>query len=82
MKAKDRIFDDIAQLAGGAAGIIGGLSQNIRAEIKARVEEMIDRLDLVPRADLEALEASLQKTRSEQKELRDRIQTLEKKTKK
>ncbi len=81
MHSKEKIFDDIAQLAGGAAGVLGGLGQNIRAEIKSRVEEIVDRLDLVPRSDFEALETMLKKSREEQAQMLKRIEELEKPTK-
>lgn len=74
MKDTSQIIDDLAKLAGGAAGIAGSMQQQIRSDIKARVEEMADRMDLVPREDFERLEA-LTKT------LEARIEELEKKTK-
>lgn len=67
---KDKILDDLAQLAGGTVNAISGIGRNIHAEIKSRVEETIDRLDLVPRSDFERLEATVQK-------LNTRIEALE-----
>ncbi len=49
MSETNKILDDIAQLAGGAAGLIGGVQQQIRDDVKARIEEMASNLDLVPR---------------------------------
>jgi len=71
----------MARLAGGTVGIASGITHNIRAEIKSRVDEIVDRLDLVPRADLDRLEAILQETRKEHEDLKLRIETLEKKKK-
>ncbi len=65
-------MDDLAKLAGGAAGIAGSMQQQIRNDIKARVEDMATRLDLVPREDFERLEALTQS-------LEARITELEKK---
>lgn len=81
MRNRERILDNVAQLAGGTAGIVSGLGQNIRAEIKSRVTEAVDRLDLVPREDLERLEAMLQETRAQNEDLKLRIEKLEKKKK-
>ncbi len=65
MSARDnRLLDDIARVAGGAAGLLGSVRQQIAEEIKARIDDMADRMDLVPRADLqrvEAMVAALQK---------------------
>lgn len=70
-------MDDIAQLAGGAAGLLSGVQQQIRDDIKARVEDMATRLDLVPREDFERVEALLEKALADQKELRNRLEKLE-----
>lgn len=56
---KDRVLDDIARVAGGTISVFSGLSQNIREEIKSRMDETAQRLDLVPREDLERLETML-----------------------
>lgn len=61
MKPDARIFDDLARMAGGAAGMLDSLRQQIKADIKARVEEMADDMDLVPREDFERLEAQVAK---------------------
>lgn len=58
MSARDnRLLDDIARMAGGAAGLLGSVRQQVKEEIKARIDELADRADLVPRADLERVEA-------------------------
>jgi len=54
-----KILDDIARVAGGAVNILSGLQQQIREEIKARLEEMADRMDLVPREDMARAEARI-----------------------
>jgi len=81
MQKRERILDNVAQLAGGTASIVSGMSQNIRAEIKSRAIEAVDHLDLVPREDLERVEALLQKSLKDQEDLKLRIETLEKKRK-
>ena len=81
MQKREKILDNVAQLAGGTASIVSGLSQNIRAEIKSRADEAADRLDRVPRQDLERIEAMLQKALKEQEYLKLRIEKLEKKKK-
>lgn len=77
MTKSSKIMDDIAQLAGGAAGLLSGVQQQIRDDIKARVEEMATRLDLVPREDLERVEGMLEKALAEQKDMMARIEKLE-----
>ena len=79
MTKPTEFLGDIAQLAGGAAGLLGGASQQIRDDMKARIEEIADRMDLVPREDLERVEALLQKSLDEQKDILTRLEKLESK---
>lgn len=72
-------MDDLAQLAGGAAGLVSGVQQQIRDDIKARMEEMAANMDLVPREEFDRLEAMLQKALAEQEALKQRLDKLENK---
>jgi BMFP domain-containing protein YqiC len=55
MSSKDKVFDDIARMAGGAVTIMSGVTKQVREEIRARVDEMATRMDLVPREDFDIL---------------------------
>ncbi len=69
-----KIFDDIARVAGGAVNVLSGFQQQMREEIKSRMEEMADRMDLIPREDLDRAEARIAS-------LEARVNALEGKTK-
>jgi len=56
-----KIFDDLAKVAGGAVNMFSGVRQQIEGEIKARIDDMADRLDLVPREDFDRLNALVTK---------------------
>lgn len=71
----EKIFDDLAQLAGGAVSLAGGMAKQIKAEIRARVDEALLKMDCVPRAEFERLEAMVQKLRQEQEELKKSLST-------
>lgn len=81
MQKREKILDDVARIAGGTVGAFSGLTHNIREEVKSRVTEIVDRLDLVPRADLDRLETIIQETRTQNEDLKLRIEKLEKKKK-
>lgn len=66
-----RILDDIARVAGGAVNILSGMQQQIREEIRARMDDMATKMDLVPREDVDLLKARIDA-------LEARIKTLEK----
>ena len=75
MKPDPRIFDDLARMAGGAVNIVSGLQQQVREEIRSRVDEMLTRMDLVPREDFERLEAMVAQLRLRQEELEKQLGT-------
>jgi len=61
MKQPDpKIFDDIARVAGGAMNVFSGLREQMHNDIKARVEEMASRMDLVPREDFDRLKLQVE----------------------
>ncbi len=74
---KAKLLDNVARFAGDAVGLASGASHSIRTEIKSRVTEAVDRLDLVPREDLERIELLLQNSLKEQEDLKLRIEKLE-----
>lgn len=59
MKPDPKIFDDLSRVAGGAMNVFSGFREQILNDIKARVEEVAARMDLVPREDFERLEAQV-----------------------
>jgi len=75
MLKKTDILDDIAKVAGGAAGTL--IRQQIKNDVKARVEEVAMRLDLVPREDLDRVEALLEKVIADQEDMAARLDALE-----
>lgn len=77
MLVREKILDDIAGLAGGAAGLASGLSQQIRQDIRTRIDEVILRMDFVPRSEFERLEALCQNLRITQEKLEKRLKEFE-----
>lgn len=70
LKNKDKVLDDIARVAGGTVSVFSGIGQNIREDIKSYIDDMADRLDLVPREDFERLEMQMN-------DLQKRLEALE-----
>ncbi|NCC21214.1 MAG: accessory factor UbiK family protein [Alphaproteobacteria bacterium] len=70
---KASLLDDIARMAGGAASLLGALRAQIREEVRARVDETAQRLDLVPREDHEQLAEMVAQMRLEQDALRRQL---------
>ncbi len=76
-KFDPRLLDDIARVAGGAVNIVSGLQQQLREDLRSRVDSMADRADLVPREDLQRAEAMIAKLRSRIDDLEARMDKFE-----
>lgn len=72
-----KILDDLARVAGGAVNIFSGLQEQLKNDMRARMDEMATKLDLVPREDLDRAIGMVNKLRTEVKELEARITALE-----
>ncbi len=76
-KLDPRFLDDIARVAGGAVNIVSGLQNQLREDVRSRMDSLADRADLVPREDLERAEAMLQKLRQRVDALEVRLDKIE-----
>ena len=77
MSPRPRFFDDLAGVAGGAMSALVGVRDEIETAVKARVEEVVRRLDLATRADLDATAEVATNARAGQEDADARIATLE-----
>lgn len=82
MSTSPRILDDMAKFAGGTMSFMSSIRQQIRQEIRSKIDELADRMDLVPREEFERLELILQESRRQQADLEKRLEALEKGSKK
>ncbi len=77
MQTDNPILDDLAKLAGGAAGTMHGVKREIEAAVKARVERLVSELELVPREEFEVVRDMARLARQENDALREKIEELE-----
>jgi len=82
MQTSNRLLDDLARVATGAAGALSGVRQEIEQIVRARMERFLADMDLVTREEFEAVEAMASKARSEQERLEERVAALEAQLKK
>lgn len=78
MQPREKILDDVARFAGGAASALSGIRRQVKEEMRVRIDELAVKFDLVPREDFEKLERVVIKAREEQAKLIERISALEK----
>jgi BMFP domain-containing protein YqiC len=77
MTERPKFFDDLAGVAGGAISALAGLKEELAALVKARVEEAVRRLDLVPREEFEAMAELARRAREQADALEKRVAALE-----
>ena len=77
MQTQNRLFDDLARVAGGAFGALAGLRNEIEEMVKQRLERLLADLDHVPREEFDAVRAMAEKARTEQEALMTRVAALE-----
>lgn len=77
MQTDNPILDDLAKLAGGAAGTLHGVKREIEAAVKARVERLLSELELVPREEFEVVRDMVHLARQENDALREKVEQLE-----
>jgi BMFP domain-containing protein YqiC len=77
MGPDNKVLDDIARVAGGAVNILSGMRQQMRDDVRARVEEVAARLDLVPRDDFEQARAMIARLGRQVDALESRLDALE-----
>lgn len=77
MQTRNRILDDLARLAGGAAGTLAGVKEEAEGLVRQRMEKLLTSMDLVAREEFEAVRDMAAKARAEQEKLEARVAALE-----
>lgn len=76
-KKRGGLFDDLAGVAGGAFSALAGVRGEIEAAVRSQVDQMVQRLDLVKREDLDAAMELARRAREAQEVLETRVAALE-----
>ena len=77
MQVDNRLLDDLARLAGGAAGALSGVRGEVEARVKQQFERILAEMDVVSREEFETVKAIAAKARTEQEALEKRVAALE-----
>jgi len=72
-----RMMEDMARLAGGMVGNAVGLRDEVDAQMKGRMEQVLARFDLVTREEFDAMAELASKSASQVEELTNRVAVLE-----
>jgi len=77
MSDRPRFFDDLAGVAGGAISALAGLREEAEAMVRAQIDEVIRRLDLVRKEEMEAMAEVATNARAGQEAAEARVAQLE-----
>jgi BMFP domain-containing protein YqiC len=77
MSDRPKFFDDLAGVAGGAISALAGLREEAEAMVRARTDEWIQRLDLVRREELDAIQELAANARAGQEAAEAKLTTTE-----
>jgi BMFP domain-containing protein YqiC len=71
------LFDDLAGVAGGAFSALAGVRGEVEALVRTQVDQMVQRLELVKREELDAALEVARRAREGQEALEARVAALE-----
>jgi BMFP domain-containing protein YqiC len=77
MQTENKLLDDLARFASGAAGSLGDVKTEIEARAKEAVEALATRMDLVTREEFDAVKALAAAARAHADKLEARVTELE-----
>jgi BMFP domain-containing protein YqiC len=77
MSDRPRFFDDLAGVAGGAISALAGLREEAEAMVRAQIDEVIRRLELVRKEEMEAMAEVAANARAGQEAAEARLAQLE-----
>ncbi len=77
MQSQNRIFDDLARVAGGALSALTSLKDEIEAMVRDRMERFMSEGNFVRRDEFDVVRAMATEARAEQERLTKRIAELE-----
>jgi BMFP domain-containing protein YqiC len=77
MQTDNRLLEDLARMAQGAAGAFSGMRDELETRLKEHAERMLSRMNLVRREEFDAVQAMAAKARRAQENLETRVAALE-----
>ncbi len=72
-----RLFDDLAKVMTDVAGTAQGMKNEVDNVMRGKLESVLQDLDVVQREEFEAMKEMLFKVRSENEDLKQRLDALE-----
>jgi len=77
MQVENKLFDDLARVASGAAGALSGIRGEVEGQIRQQFERILAQMDVVSREEFDAVKAVAVEARARQEALEERLAALE-----
>jgi len=77
MQTDNRILDDLAKVATSALGTLQGVRGEVEDRLREQFERVLANMDIVTREEFDAVRAMAAAARTENEELRARLDALE-----
>ena len=77
MQTDNRLLDDLARVATGAIGTLQGVRGEVENRLRDQFERVLANMDMVTREEFDVVKAMAQAARTENEELRSRLDALE-----
>ncbi|NKD55341.1 accessory factor UbiK family protein [Haematospirillum sp. 15-248] len=77
MQTRNRLFDDVARVAGGALGALSGLREELEILVRSRVNRILADMDLVNREEFEAVKAMAVQARNDADAMKKKLAEME-----
>ncbi len=77
MQVDNKLLDDLARVAAGAAGAVSGLREEVEAQMRQRMERLLANMDVVTREEFEVVRELAANARREQEALAKTVAALE-----
>lgn len=77
MQTTNRVLDDLAKIANGAASSLSGIKSEVETFVHQQLQGLLKDADLVKREEFDVIKAVAVKARTEQEKLEVRIKRLE-----
>lgn len=78
MQFDNKLLDDMAKMASGAAGSMLEMKRELEVMVGHQLEKLLQKMNLATREEVDALHGMLAKSREEQEKLKARLDALEK----
>ena len=77
MQSQNKLFEDLAKMINGAAGIFAGMGREAEGSMRDKMREWVGGLDMVSREEFDAVKAMAAAARDQNDVLEARIAAIE-----